>query len=165
MVRRFALDYWAKDSWCMRYHGLKWGESFPGIYQFMLMPRGEESSVFVNGIQYGGSIFVYSVGDRINIVNQVDVESYVKGVLALQVPAPLENEVMAALAIIARTNAYYSLSRGGDIFWHISAHQPEYLGNALCAPGSLVDRAVDATRHLILVYSNEGRGLPFAALS
>lgn len=144
-------------------NGLKWGEEFPGIHQFIIVPRGEGSSVFVNGIQYSGSVCVYSVGNRINIVNQIDVENYVKSVLASQFSAPLESEVMAALAILLRTNSYYALSRQSNVFWNVLAKESGYQGVALCSPGSPIDRAVDATRHLILVHSSEGRSLPFAA--
>ena len=144
-------------------NGLKWGEEFPGIHQFLLVPRSEHASVFVNGIQYGGSVSVYSMGNRICIVNLIDVESYVKSVLALHFPTPLESEVMAALAILVRTNAYYALSRQGDVFWNVQAKELGYQGAALCPPGSVVDRAVEGTRHLILVHSQEGKSLPFAA--
>lgn len=144
--------------------GLKWGEHFPGIHQFALVPRGEDASIFVNGIQYSGSLYVYAVGDRINIVNQVDVESYVKSLLSLQFTGSLESEVMAALAIVLRTNAYYALSKQSNVFWNVQAKESGYQGAALCAPGSPVDRAVDATRHLILARSHEGKSLPFAAV-
>jgi stage II sporulation protein D len=143
--------------------GLKWGEEFPGIHQFALVPRGEYGSIFVNGIQYGGTVYVYAVGDRIHLINELDVESYVKNVLALQFSSPLESEVMAALAIVARTNAYYATARSRDAFWHVQAKEVGYQGTALCAPGSPFERAVDSTRNLILVHSSGGKSLPFAA--
>ena len=144
-------------------NGLRWGEEFPGIHQFAIVPKGEQTSIFINGIQYNGIVFVYSVGDRIHLVNEIDIESYVKGILSLQFSSPLESEVMAALAIVARTNAYYATSRNPDVFWHVQARESSYQGTALCAPASPVDKAVEGTRDLILVHSQGGRAIPFAA--
>ncbi len=144
--------------------GLKWGEEFPGFYQVYLQPRSADTSIFINGIQYAGSIAIYAIGGRINIVNDIDIESYVKGLLSLQITQPLESEVMAALAILARTNAYYAVSRHKEAFWQVAATDVGYQGNALIGPNSAIEKAVDATRHLILVHPMDGKSLPFATL-
>jgi len=142
--------------------GLKWGEEFPGLYQFYIQPKSEDSSVFINGIQYSGNIAIYAVGNRINIVNDIDIESYIKSLLSLQISSTMENEVMAAMAILARTNAYYAASRHPDAFWNIAAADVGYQGSGLIAPTSAAMRAVDSTRHLILVHPKDGKSLPFA---
>ena len=53
--------------------GLKWGEAFPGIHQIYIKPRSEETSIFINGIQYAGAIAIYGVDGCINIVNDINV--------------------------------------------------------------------------------------------
>lgn len=142
--------------------GIKWGEEFPGIYQLYIQPRSEETSIFINGVQYSGSIIIYAVGNRINIVNDIDIESYVKSVLSLQISSPLEGEALAALAILARTNAYYAIAHHQDVFWNIAATDVGYQGAGLIAPSSPAMKAVDSTRHLILVHQKDGKSLPFA---
>jgi len=70
---------------------------------------------------------------------------------------------MSALAILARTDAYYQVTRANpESFWHISAEEMNYQGSALVINRSFVDRAVDSTKHLILLHNEEGRDLPFA---
>ena len=142
--------------------GLKWGEEFPGLYQLFIQPRSEETSIFINGIQYHGSVGIYAVGNRINIINELDIESFVKSQLSAQIAHPQETEVMAALAILARTNAYYAVSRHKEAFWHISAADVGYQGSGLIADRSPIMKAVDSTRHLILVHPKDGKSLPFA---
>lgn len=142
--------------------GLKWGEEFPGLYQFYIQPRSEETAIFINGIQYSGNIAIYAVGHRINIVNDIDIESYVKSLLSVQLSSPMENEVMAAMAILARTNAYYTVSHHPDAFWNVAAADVGYQGSGLIAPTSAPMKAVDSTRHLILVHPKDGKSLPFA---
>lgn len=144
--------------------GLKWGEEFPGIHQIYIKPRSSETSIFVNGIQYAGAIAIYGVLGEINIVNDIDIESYVKSILSAQFLTPLEPEAMSALAILARTNAYYYATRANpSSFWHISAQDTNYQGSALVVSNSSIDRAVESTRHLILLHPESGgHDLPFA---
>lgn len=144
-------------------NGLKWGEEFPGVHQIYIKPRSSETAIFINGIQYEGAVAVYGVSNAINIVNDLDIESYVKAILTSQFTAPLEAEVMSALAILVRTDAYYRATRASqNSFWHTSAQDINYQGSALVVSNSSIDRAVDGTRHLILVHPENGHNLPFA---
>jgi len=144
-------------------NGLKWGEEFPGIHQLYIKPRSQETSIFVNGIQYNGAIAVYGVAGSVHVVNEIDIESYIKSLLTAQFPTPLEPEVLSALAILIRTDAYYHATKNESSFWHVSAKETGYCGSALIIPGSSLERAVDSTRHLILVHPESGKNLPFAA--
>jgi stage II sporulation protein D len=142
--------------------GLKWGEEFPGIHQIYIKPRSAETSIFVNGIQYSGAIAIYGVAGNIHIINDVDIETYVKSILTSQFPTPFEPEVLSALAILTRTDAYYHANRAEESFWHISAQETAYQGSALVVANSPIEKAVETTRHLILVHPESGKNLPFA---
>ncbi len=146
-----------------RSDGLKWGELFPGIHQFHIVPRSPETSILVNGIQYTGNITVYNVKGKINIINELDVENFIKSTLTTQFPYPLEGEVMSSIAILARTDAFYRINQGKRSFWHVKASQANYQGCALCTKGSEIDRSIDSTKNLILVYPSNGRNVPFSA--
>ncbi len=144
-------------------NGLKWGEEFPGIHQIYIKPRSSETSVFINGVQYSGAVAIYGVSNKINIVNDIDIESYVKSKLTSQFLTPLESEVMSALAILARTDAYYYATRANpNSFWHVNAKDIDYQGSALVVHNSSIDRAVESTRHLILLHGENGHDAPFA---
>lgn len=144
-------------------NGLKWGEEFPGIHQIYIKPRSTETSIFINGIQYAGSVAIYGVSGKINIVNDVDIESYVKSKLASQFLTPLEGEVMSALAILVRTDAYHYANKASpNSFWHVNAKEIGYQGSALVVHNSSIDRAVESTRNLILLHAEDGRDTPFA---
>lgn len=143
-------------------NGLKWGEEFPGIHQFYIKPRSPETSIFVNGIQYAGGIAIFGVAGLIHVVNDLDIESYVKSSLTAQFPTPLEPEVFSALAILMRTDAYYHATKNESFFWHVTAEETGYLGCALVVPDSPVEKAVDSTKHLILVHPSGGHNIPFA---
>jgi stage II sporulation protein D len=144
-------------------NGLKWGEEFPGIHQIYIKPRSKETSIFVDGIQYSGAIAIFGISGHINVVNDLDIEDYVKAILAPQFNASTEREVLSALAILTRTDAYYNAIRFKDSFFHVIASEVGYQGSALSIPDSPNDKAVETTKHLILVHSLHGKNLPFAA--
>jgi SpoIID/LytB domain protein len=97
----------------------------------------------------------------INIVNDIDIESYVKSILTSQFPSPLEPEVISSLAILARTDAYFHALKNEESFWHVSAAETGYMGNALVVNHALIDRCVDKTKHLILVHPDGEKNMPF----
>jgi len=143
--------------------GLKWGEEFPGVHQIYIHPRSQDTTIFINGIQYSGGVAVFGVNGTINIVNDVNIESYVKSILSSQFPTPLEPEVMSALAILIRTNAYYKAMHNPNSYWHAAAAEDNYNGSALIVSNSPAVRAADTTRNLILVHPNDGKNFPFPA--
>jgi stage II sporulation protein D len=143
--------------------GLKWGEEFSGIHQIYIKPRSEETAIFINGIQYGGGVAVYGVNGTINVVNDIDIEDYVKALLSYELTGSYEPEVLSALAILARTDAYFHATRSEQSFWHVAASEVGYQGSALVAADSPIEKAVETTKHLILVHPSNGKNLPFAA--
>ncbi len=143
--------------------GIKWGEMFPGIHQIYITARSPKSTILVNGIQYEGSIAVFQVDNKISIVNDISVEQYIKSILSPLFPFPLESEVMASIAIIARTNAYYHISKGHGSFWDVEAKNFGYNGAALIDPTSVLSKSIDSTKNLILIHPHQGQNVPFAA--
>ncbi|MFA5250557.1 MAG: SpoIID/LytB domain-containing protein, partial [Parachlamydiales bacterium] len=131
--------------------GLKWGQEFIGIHQIRITPRNKETALLLNGIQYHGSIAIYKIGNTIKIINEVDVEDYLKSVLTDNFWFSPESEALNATAIVLRTNAYFQIMQNKNFFWHVDGKNTNYNGAALIIPDSAVVSAVDATRDLILV--------------
>jgi stage II sporulation protein D len=140
--------------------GLKWGEYFPGIHQFLIVPRSEKTAILVNGVQYKGGIAVYHVENKICIVNNVLIEDYIKATLSPKFSTPMDKEAMAAMAIVARTNAYHTVSTNKKTQWHVDAKKENYQGESMVAPNSAIDIAVEDTSHLILTNDSH---MPFSA--
>ncbi len=130
--------------------GLAWGEGYPGVFQVAIVPAEETGAVLVNGIQYAGSIYAYQIGNTISIVNEVPIESFVKSMLSPKVNANLHPEVLAALAIVARTQAYYYAAKNQHAFWHLDAGEIDYRGMGVCFRNNGVEEAADLTHHLVM---------------
>lgn len=148
--------------------GLKWGEAFPGLYQIRIRPDEPQTVTSINQSEYSGNIFIYDVGGSISVVNQVPVEDYVLAILAnyeTQVSG-LHPEVINALAIVARTNAYYQSYTPKTSYWAVDAQKVGYKGNPpLNEMARSIQDALHVTRYMIMSNTGvyEGVATPFPA--
>lgn len=145
--------------------GLKWGEAFPGQYQLKITLDKPESVALIDGKPYAGNLYIYGVEGKVSVINEVPMESYVYSVLSqCQVPTEGQPEALAALAIAARTNAYYQSINPKTKYWAVEANKTGFAGN--CVPqNSDLKRAVDVTSHMMMSRTGvyEGVSTPFAA--
>ncbi|MCB1116257.1 MAG: SpoIID/LytB domain-containing protein [Chlamydiia bacterium] len=135
--------------------GIKWGENFRKIYQLQIVPTSPETTFLIDGTQYRGAIEVYNIENRLSIINEVDVESYLKATLSEKVPANLPPNVLDAVAIAARTDAYYHALLNYDAFWHVTKEETGYQGTSLALQNIALDRAIDNTKYLVLTHEEQ----------
>lgn len=143
--------------------GLKWGEAFPGLYQLQIKPEEETTVTWIEGKPYAGSSYIYDIGGTISVVNQLSIENYIR-LLPYQADyGSLHPEVLAAIAIVARTNAYYQASNPRNTYWAVDAQKVGYEG--LKQEPAPIDQAINATRYMIMSRTGvyEGLATPFAA--
>ncbi len=147
--------------------GLRWGEEYPDIFQIVLLPQSENTTFFVDGIQYRGAMIVTQGPNyKISIVNEVPIEEFIKSTLSIAVNAHLSLEAMAALVITARTEAYYLATKGDPLsrLWDVDAKGCDYFGHAITFSKSL-DEAISSTRFMVMKKSGSSseQEIPFAA--
>jgi len=139
--------------------GLKWGEGYPGIYQIRIEPNDSESSILINGIQYKGSIEAYNINSKIQLVNILDVEDLLISVLSEHFFSKKYHSITYdALSIIARTNFYHAVAKNSNPYWDLLASEINYCGYASKGIHSDIERAIIATKNLILTFNDQ----PFA---
>ncbi len=143
--------------------GLKWGESFPGLYQIKIEPDDDLTLTTINGYDYEGLVYIYDIGGTISIVNQIPIEDYVRSILSNYQNQNLEPEVLAALAIVIRTNAYVQSTNPKNTYWAVEAQKVGFQGRVL--GNYAINDAVKQTRYMIMSHTGvyEGVATPFAA--
>lgn len=143
--------------------GLKWGESFPGLYQIKIQPDEDITLISLDGHDYEDDIYVYDIGGTLSVVNQIPVENFVRTVLLNHLNQSLEPEALAALAIVARTNAYYQAMNPKNTYWAVDAQKIGFQGRV--SGNYSLDNAVKQTRYMIMSRTGvyEGVATPFAA--
>lgn len=132
--------------------GIKWGEQFVGHRHIKIVPRSADTSILVDGIQYSGAISIYGRQDRIDVVNDVKIEDFVMSTLSTKCSDIVDSEVMSAVAILARTYAYFGLyNNTKSPLWQLDAKECSYSGCGTCVPKSLAQEVVRSTMGLALV--------------
>lgn len=138
--------------------GIEWNGAFPGVFQIRITPTDAKSSILVEGIEYRGCVEIYAIQGKLYVVNEIDVERYLKATLTPQLTENLSPNVLEAVAILARTQAYHSASKTGHAYWHVKADEVGYTGYGLALQNALVETAVNNTRYLVLTHNHT----PFA---
>lgn len=135
--------------------GLKWGEEFPGVHQIKLVPDDPKTTTIVDGVEYKGSVYVYDIGGTISIVNEVPLDDYLKSILLPQFSQKLPDEVAAAVAITARTNAWYQVDNAASNYWAVESSKVGYQGNAAAINRSGLAEAIQETKNMIMNQNGE----------
>lgn len=140
--------------------GIKWNEEFPGVHQIFLVPTSPATTISVNGVIYPGSIYFYDVENKLSAVNKVDMETYLASVLS---PLHQENdapeEYLAALAITARTNAYFLAENPSNPYWAVDAQKVGYHGKPMPSESEHIQQAISDTRYMVMSKTGAYEGI------
>jgi stage II sporulation protein D len=123
---------------------------------FRLIPADGET-ISYNNKTYKGSLRIVPFGKFVDIINYIDLENYLKGVIPKEMPLGTGNEnyeALKAFAICARTYALKKINEGKKLFDIFSDTRDQvYAGES--AEELISSRAVEETRGTILVYDKK----------
>jgi stage II sporulation protein D len=123
-----------------------------------LVFRPVRGAVRVNGTAYHGAVLVRPAVTGVTAVNLLDMESYLKGVVPLEIGdwrAEEELEAVKAQAVAARTYAIRHLGRRGDLGFDYHGSMLDQVYGGADAEDPVSTRAVDETRGVIVTYDGE----------
>lgn len=115
--------------------------------------RSAGEFIQVNGSSYRGVIELRKQKNGLLlVVNELDLETYLRGVVAAEIPHEWEPETLKAQAVAARTYALYQKREAGKRPYHMrsTVGSQVYLGRRGERPST--DRAIKETTGLILEY-------------
>ncbi len=105
---------------------------------------------------YSGSMEICPTEDGLVVINEVDLEEYLKKVVPSEMPASYEREALKAQAICARTYAYRQIM--GNSYRQYGAHVDDSANYQVynnIATNSRTDQAVEETGGMVLFYDGE----------
>ncbi|MGI9079009.1 MAG: SpoIID/LytB domain-containing protein [Gemmatimonadaceae bacterium] len=122
------------------------------------------SLINVNGKRYRGEIAIMPTDSGMLVVNQLHVESYLRGVVPLEIGTRRvagEEAAVAAQAIAARSYTYIRLGGLRVRPFDLLATVFDQVYGGADAETPLADRAVSATRGLVLTYRGRVVNTPY----
>jgi len=144
--------------------GIRWGEEFPDVHQILIVPDSSEATILIDSVEYPGVIYAYDVGGSISIVNKVTIEEYLRSVLSQQYRDALPDELLAAIAIVARTNSHYKAQNGKTPYWDVDGELTGYGCHGAGRHSRAMEKAVNDTKGMVLCRTQNGEWniTPFA---
>lgn len=111
--------------------------------------------LFVNGLPYSGSILVRARNGILSVVNEVDLEEYLQGVVPSEMPADWPMEALKTQAVISRTYALYQKRKNKKAEYDLPASVlgQVYKGESVSHPRSV--EAIKKTEGIIASYKGE----------
>jgi len=125
-----------------------------------------DGSVRVNDKPYRGHYRLVPVGGaKLDVINELEIDQYLKGVLAREVLAGWHEETYKAQAIVARTYALYEklVPRQAPRHWDVYADTHSQVYGGIDAETPKSRDAVNATAGIVLVAGPDGHGKIFKA--
>lgn len=115
-----------------------------------------------SALQIGGSLQVVRRGKGLLVINQVDLEEYVKGVVPSEVNSAWHPEMLKAQAVAARTYALYQHMLSASRDYDVAASIQDQVYRGRHGLDARVEQAVESTRGLVITH----QGAPiYAAFS
>jgi stage II sporulation protein D len=102
-----------------------------------------------------GRVTVTARGGALAVVNEVDLEEYVKGVVPAEMNSAWHIEALKVQAIVARTYALYQRKSAAGRDYDVAASTQDQVYRGRRKRDERVELAVEATRGLVLTYGGE----------
>jgi stage II sporulation protein D len=122
-----------------------------GTNSIVLRPD-KDGYVSTKGKWYHGKLMVKLVDNKITVINDVDLENYIKGVVPSEMPASWEFEALKAQAIAARSFALANLGKQAKEGYDLKDNTEDQAYGGASAETNITNKAVEETHGLVLTY-------------
>lgn len=101
---------------------------------------------------YKGHFIIRNTGGNITVINDINIEEYVKGVVPAEMPSSWEIEALKAQAIAARSYAMANLGKQSRLGYDLKDNTEDQAYNGATAETEKTNKAVDLTKGIVLIY-------------
>ena len=132
-------------------NGLKMGDlSLPEV--IFVQPTSADGLVYVDDSWYRGKILLVAQGDRLLVVNHVNLEAYLYSVVGSEMHSTAPMHALKAQAIAARSYALVHIIRPANAWFHLGNSQRWQVYKGIRSEYQSTHQAVNATAGQILSY-------------
>ncbi|MGI5936721.1 MAG: SpoIID/LytB domain-containing protein [Oscillospiraceae bacterium] len=127
-------------------------------YSLVIRPQSDsqKAQTWFKGYKYYGDFqYIRTTGENMTVVNIVDIEDYVKGVLPYEMSSSWPLEALKAQALCARTYGVKNYNVYGKYGFDVTADTYSQVYRGTSAATATTDAAVDATAGQYVTYNGE----------
>ncbi|MFN7170227.1 MAG: SpoIID/LytB domain-containing protein [Candidatus Omnitrophota bacterium] len=136
--------------------GIKIGEQIFKVPGIKIEPLNEEGGLLINGRKYRGEIDILRTKDlKLLVINRLELEEYLYGVLFHEVSPHWPIEALKAQAIVSRTYALYQRMMNKDKDYDLTSDFYTQIYGGRSSERYRTTRAVKLTAGKVLTYKGE----------
>lgn len=109
--------------------------------------------VSAKGKWYRGLLIIQNKNKKLTVINDIDLEDYLKGVVPSEMPSGWELEALKAQAIAARSYALANLGKRASLGFDLKDTPEDQAYGGASAETSTTNEAVESTTGLVLTYN------------
>ena len=128
------------------------GEYYPLNTDSLVLRPDSAGYVSAKGRWYRGKLMVKVSGGKLIVINDLDLEDYIKGVVPSEMPPSWESEALKAQAIAARSYALANLGKQSRYGYDLKDNTEDQAYGGASVETNKTNRAVEETRGLVLTY-------------
>lgn len=113
----------------------------------------KDNYIIVNNLKYRGKIRIIAAENNYLVINELDIEDYLKGVLKNEMSPNWHIEALKAQAVAARTFAYHHILQNRNANFHIGRTWLAQVYSGANAETPSTNKAVDETRGIIITHN------------
>jgi len=130
---------------------------------FLVRSTAPGSFVMYEGKRYRGELIIKPTDNGLLVVNRLGVESYLRGVVPLEIGdrKPGEEAAVQAQAVAARSYTYIHMADAGDRGFDMYGSVQDQVYGGVDAEQSISDAAVNSTNGMVLRYAGRIVNTPY----
>lgn len=101
---------------------------------------------------YRGYFTIYNKNGKLIVVNNIDIEDYIKGVVPSEMPSKWDMEAHKAQAIAARSYALANLGKRANSYYDLKDTPEDQAYGGASSESSQTNQAVFETKGIVLIY-------------
>ncbi len=118
----------------------------------VIKPR-EKGFTSTKGKWYRGHMIVLNKSGTLTVINEVDIEDYIKGVLPSEMPSGWQEEALKAQAIAARSYAMANLGKRASMGFDLKDNTEDQAYGGASAETAKTNAIVDNTKGIVITYN------------
>lgn len=117
--------------------------------------EAKDHIVRIDGRPYRESVIAVDQGGALSVINAIDIEKYLYGVVPREMPASWEPHALKTQAVAARTYALYIKQKSNDKSYDVVATTSSQVYGGYSAETAATNRAVDETKGRVITHEGK----------
>lgn len=118
----------------------------------VVLKTEKEGFVSVKNKWYRGNLMIQNKDGKLTVINNVNIEDYIKGVLPSEMPSGWETEALKAQAVAARSFALANLGKRAKYGYDLNDTTEDQVYGGASAETTKTNQIVDDTKGIVLIY-------------